>query len=150
MNGVKVKPVPLLMAAAAGSLMAVQGAFNSLLAKAIGLPRTTLLVHVLGTLAAGVLVLLPWRDGGSFGRLGESPWYTLLGGPIGVGIVLLVAASIARTGAGAATTAIIVAQLLTAYLLDHFGLFGLARLPFDLWKAAGIGLIAAGGWLLLC
>lgn len=139
----------MLLAAAAGALMAVQGTLNSLLSKAIGLPRTTFVVHALGTAVAALLLLAPWRSGGSFARLGETPWYALLGGPIGVAIVFAVAASIRRVGAGVATTSIIVAQLLTAYSIDHFGLFGLERLPFGPLKAAGIGLMTVGGWLLL-
>lgn len=127
--------------------MALQGVLNSLLGKAIGLPRATFLVQASGALLAGAVLLFPCR--GSFASLARAPWYALLGGPIGVAIVFLVAASITRAGAGPATTAIIVAQLGLAYLLDHFGLFGLERLPFSLWKALGIGLIAAGGWLLL-
>lgn len=143
------KIFPLLLAAAAGMFMAVQGTLNSRLGKVIGLPRTTLLVQILGGIAAALLLLYPWRRGGSFARLGQAPWYTLMGGPLGVAIVFLVAAGITKVGAGLATTSIIVAQLLTAYLIDHYGLFGVDRLPFCLWKAVGIALIAAGGWLLL-
>ncbi|NLG83787.1 MAG: DMT family transporter [Firmicutes bacterium] len=144
---VKTGIVPLLLAAGAGTCMALQGAMNSLLGKGIGLARATFLVQATGALLAGILLFFPWP--GSFAELAHLPWYALLGGPLGVAIVFLVAESIAKAGAGPATTAIIVAQLLLAYLLDHFGLFGLERLPFSAWKALGIILIAAGGWLLL-
>ncbi|MGE5552038.1 MAG: DMT family transporter [Bacteroidota bacterium] len=143
------KPIPMLLAAAAGALMAVQGTLNSLLSKTIGLPRATFVVHLSGTAVAALLLLIPWRSEGSFARLGEAPWYAFLGGPIGVAIVFFVAAGIRRVGAGLATTSIIVAQLLTAYLIDHCGLFGVERLPFGALKALGIALMAAGGWLLL-
>ncbi len=143
----KVKPLPLLLAAAAGALMPVQGALNSLLGKAVGLPRTAFLVHLSGTAAAILLVLL--SPGGFLAPAGKAPWYSYLGGPIGVAIVFLVAKSIARVGAGPATTSIIVAQLFTAYLIDHFGLFGVERIPFGAGKAIGIILITVGGWLLL-
>lgn len=143
------KPWPLFLAALAGALMAVQGTINSLFSKTVGLPRTTLAVQLTGSVAAALLLLIPWRDGGSFAHLSRVPWYAWLGGPLGVAIVFAVAAGIRRVGAGVATTAIIVAQLLTAYLIDHFGLFGVEKLPFGVWKAVGIGLMAAGGWLLL-
>ena len=145
----RIKPVPLLFAAAGGALMAVQGVLNSLLGKIIGLPRTTFLVHLLGTAAASLLLLIPWGTSGSFVQLRQAPWYALLGGPIGVGIVFFVTASIGKVGAGLATTSIIIAQLLTAYSIDYFGLFGVTQLPFTFLKALGIALIAAGGWLLL-
>ncbi|MGQ9779914.1 MAG: DMT family transporter [Bacillota bacterium] len=141
------KIIPLLLAAGAGACMALQGAINSLLGKTVGLARATFLVQTTGAVLAGAVLLFPSR--GSFAQLARVPWYALLGGPLGVAIVFLVAKSIAAAGAGPATTAIIIAQLTLAYLLDHFGLFGLERLPFSLWKALGILLIAAGGWLLL-
>ncbi len=144
-----VKPLPLILAAAAGAFMAAQGTSNSLLGRVIGLARATLLVQLSGAAIAGLLLLVPRASGGSFANLGQAPWYAWLGGPLGVAIVFFVAASIARVGAGLATTAIIVAQLFAAYLIDHYGLFGVERLPFSVQKIIGILLISGGGWLLL-
>jgi transporter family-2 protein len=129
--------------------MAVQGALNSMLGKIVGLTRATFVVHILGTAVASLLLLLPQTPGTSLANLGQAPWYALLGGPIGVCIVFFVAASIGKAGVGLATTAIIIAQLLTAYFIDHCGLFGVEHLPFNALKALGIALITAGGWLLL-
>ena len=145
----KARPLPLLLAAAAGALMALQGTLNSLLGKTIGLPRATFLVQLTGAAAASSLLLLPHQSGGFLAQLSKVPWYAFLGGPIGVAIVFLVAKSIGKTGAGLATTSIIVAQLFTAYLIDRFGILGVARLPFGPVKIVGIILISAGGWLLL-
>ena len=47
-----------------------------------------------------------------------------------------------------ATTSIIVGQVLTACLLDHFGLFGLEK-PVNWLKLLGVGLLALGAKLLL-
>ena len=129
--------------------MAVQGTLNSMLGKVIGLARATLFVQLTGALVASLLLLIPWTSGGSFANLGKAPWYSWLGGPLGVAIVFFVASSIAKVGAGLATTSIIVAQLFAAYLIDHFGLFGVERLPFSVYKIIGIVLISGGGWLLL-
>ncbi|NLY75653.1 MAG: DMT family transporter [Firmicutes bacterium] len=137
----------LLMAAAAGSLMAIQGTFNSLLGKVIGLLEGTFSVHLLGAAAAGLLLL--FLGNGNFAKLAAVPWFAWLGGPIGVAIIFGVAFSIPRLGVGVATTAIIGAQLLTAYLIDHFGLFGMEHIPFNLYKLLGIILIVCGSKLLL-
>ncbi|MGQ9512596.1 DMT family transporter [Thermodesulfitimonas sp.] len=48
-----------------------------------------------------------------------------------------------------ATTAIILGQVLTATLIDHFGLFGMTRLPFSCWRILGVAFLAAGAWCLL-
>ena len=137
----------LLMAALSGSLMAIQGTFNSLLGKIIGLLESTFSVHLIGTMTAGVLLLL--LGNGSFAKASQVPWFAWLGGPIGVAIIFGVAFSIPKLGVGVATTAIIAAQLFTAYLIDHFGLFGMERIPFNFLKLGGTVLIIIGAKLLL-
>ncbi len=143
----KGKMLYLIMAAASGSLMAIQGTFNSVLGKIIGLLEGTFSVHLLGTVTAGLLLLL--LGNGSFAKYLQVPWFAWLGGPIGVAIIFGVAISIPRLGVGVATTAIIGAQLLTAYLIDHFGLFGMDHIPFGLYKFLGIVLIVIGSKMLL-
>ncbi len=143
----KSKLVSMLLAAGAGALMAVQGTFNSVLGKVIGLLEGTFSVQLIGTLTAGLLLL--FLGNGNLAKLGSVPWYAWLGGPLGVAIVFGVAASIPKLGVGVATTSIIAAQLLSAYLIDHFGLFGMESIPFNLYKLGGIILIVAGSRLLL-
>lgn len=139
--------VALSIAALAGMTMALQGSLNSALGKVAGLWEATFLVHVVGLVF--VTLLLPIVGAGSFRKLVEAPWYTWLGGTLGVLIVFGVAASIPRIGVAPATTAIIIAQVLTACTIDHFGLFGLQRLPFGWSKLLGSVLLAMGGWFLL-
>jgi len=127
--------------------MAIQGTFNSALVKIVGLLEGTFIVHLIGTITAGIVVLF-WGNG-NFGKIGEVPWYAWLGGVIGVGIIVGVTMSIPKLGVGAATTAIIAAQLLTAYLIDHFGLFGMKQLSFTYLKLLGIVLMVVGARLLL-
>jgi transporter family-2 protein len=43
----------------------------------------------------------------------------------------------------------VAAQVTTALLIDHFGLFGLQAIPFSWWKAAGLALLAIGTRLML-
>jgi len=137
----------LLLAALAGALMAIQGTFNSLLGKVIGLLESTFAVHLLGIVTAGLLLLT--LGNGNFTKAGEAPWFSWLGGPIGVGIIFGVAFSIPKLGVGVTTTAIIAAQLLTAYGIDHFGWFGMEKIPFNFLKLGGIILIVTGSKLLL-
>ena len=141
------KLMSLLIAAAAGALMAVQGSFNSTLGKTIGWFEGTFSVQLIGVVTAGVL-LWGFRNG-SFSKIGEVPWFAWLGGVIGVAIIFGVTVSIPKLGVGMATTAIIAAQLLTAYLIDHFGWFGMETIPFDMIKAGGIILIVIGAKLLM-
>lgn len=141
------KIIWLLIAATAGSLMAIQGCFNSILSKTIGLQGGTFSVHLIGLVAAGILFLI--MGTGNLAKIGTAPWYSWLGGIIGVAIIVGVAVSIPKLGVGVATTAIISAQLLTAYLIDHFGLLGMETIPFNLVKLGGIALIVVGAKILL-
>lgn len=138
----------LVLAALSGVLMAVQGAFNSALGKAIGLLEATLIVHLIGSVLA-LGLLLVGLGSGTWANYTDAPWYSYLGGLLGVAIVYLVVASIAKVGVAPATTAIIVGQVSTAALIDFFGLFGAKPLPFNYLKILGLVLMAGGAWLLL-
>jgi transporter family-2 protein len=129
--------------------MAIQGTFNTQLAKVIGRVEALAVIQAVGLLSAGLL-LWPLRLGsGDLGRLAQAPWYTVLGGVLGVAITFTVVAAMSRLGIATATTAILVAQLLAAAAIDHFGLFGAECRPFSWLKLVGVGLFAAGARILL-
>lgn len=138
----------LALGAMAGLLMAVQGAMNAMLAKAVGIMETSLVVNLLGAVISGGLLLFG-VGGGSFARYSTVPWYAFLGGVLAVGIIVGVSFAIAKTGAAPATTAIIFAQVLTAALLDQFGVLGLRQVGFTWLKGAGVVLLAGGAYLVL-
>ena len=145
----KLSILAFFLAALAGSAMAVQGALNSALGKKIGLLEATMIVLLIGTITA-LLALYPLGLGkGELGNLLRVPWYYLLGGVLIVLITYGVVAAIPRLGVANATTAIVAAQILTAVLLDHFGLFGLQAIPFSWWKVGGLILMAVGTRLML-
>lgn len=129
--------------------MALQGSLNSALGKIIGLWEATLLVHIIGTATVGAVILFTPLNQGDLTKLGDAPWYTLLGGVLSVAIIALVATSIPRLGVAVATTAIIVAQVSTALLINHLGLFGLQAVPFTWLKLVGMVLLAGGALLML-
>ncbi len=139
---------PLFTAGAAGSLMAIQGTLNALAGKITGLLPATFLVHLLGTVTAGLLLLI-FPPAGLLKKIPSVPLYAWLGGPIGVAIIYGVAVSIPHLGVGVATTGIIFFQLLTAYFIDHWGLLGREHIPFTWLKLLGILLMAGGAYLLL-
>lgn len=141
--------ISLLIALIAGVSMALQGSLNTALGKIIGLLEATFVVHLIG-IAALVALLFVFRLGhGNLGRFGAAPWYTYLGGILGVVIIYAVVASISKLGVAVTTTAIIVGQVSTALLIDHFGLFGLREIPFTWWKLLGVLFMATGAKLML-
>ncbi|NLA26514.1 MAG: DMT family transporter [Firmicutes bacterium] len=142
--------IALIVAVIAGVAMALQGSLNAALGKIIGTFEATLVVHVVG-IAVILAALYIFRLGtGNFALAKDAPWYTYLGGALGVLIIFGVVVSIARAGAANATTAIITGQLITALVIDQCGLFGLERIPFTPWKGLGLTLLAVGAYLMLC
>lgn len=142
--------VALLIAAASGVAMALQGSLNAALGKIIGTLETTFVVHIVGIAVIVSALYLLRLGSGDLTLIRQAPWYTYLGGALGVLIIFGVALSIPRTGVANATTAIIIGQLVTALIIDQCGLFGLERIPFTLWKGLGLALLAGGGYLMLC
>ena len=143
------KILPLLIAALSGVTMAIQGSINSALGKIVGLWETTFVVHLTGLLLIVVLLFIFRVGDGCLVDLLQAPWYTYLGGVLGVLIVYTVISSIPKVGVAPATTAIIVGQVLTAGLVDHFGLFGMNKIPFSIYNILGALLMACGAWLIL-
>lgn len=140
----------LLVAAVAGIAMAIQGSLNAVLGKIIGILETTFIVHLVGT-AVVLLALFVFRLGtGDLSQFRDAPWYTYIGGALGVLIIFAVAFALPRTGVANATTAIIIGQVAAAMLIDQLGLFGLERIPINWWKGLGLGFLAAGGYFMLC
>jgi len=138
----------LIIAVIAGASMAFQGSLNAVLGKYVGLLETTLIVHVVGLIVIGILFTFQLGEGG-LAQATSAPWYTYIGGALGVVIIFGVAAAIPMAGVAKATTAIIVTQLTMAMLIDHFGWFGLEVLPFNLYKGIGLIFLAIGGYLVL-
>lgn len=138
----------LLVAFLAGLAMAVQGTMNSVVGKAIGLSESTFIVHFIATLTMAAVLILGFGNG-DWSNYDSIPWYYYAGGLIGVGITYGVVMSIAKLGAAAATTSIIVGQVLTACLIDHFGIFGMEKCPLTWLKLLGVGFLALGAKLLL-
>lgn len=122
---------------------------NAGAAKSIGLWEASLVVHALGTaVALGAVFLVKGGLGGLL-HLGEAPWYFYLGGPVGVAIVYAVMVAVNRVGMVNATTAIVAAQIFTAAIIDHFGLFAAQEISFRWFKVLGVILIVAGARILL-
>jgi len=143
------KFVPLIIAAFSGVAMAIQGTINSSLGKVVGLWETTFIVNLTGLLLVALLLFVCRMGDGCLALIPKAPWYTYLGGILGVLITYSVVRAIPKIGVAPATTAIVLGQVLTAGLVDHFGLFGMNKIPFSLYNLVGTLMMAGGAWLIL-
>ena len=70
--------------------------------------------------------------------------YYLLGGVIGAFITFTVIAGMSTLGPAKAVMLIVAAQLIVAYLIEVFGIFGVEKTGLDWMKLLGTGLFLAG------
>jgi len=132
----------------AGALMSVQGVFNSRLTEKIGINETNMLVQGTGFLLT-VIILLIWGNGSLKEVLHVNKLY-LLGGVIGVGIIYCVIKGITSLGTTVAILAILIAQLLTAALIDKMGWFATEPVYFGWAKIMGLALMIIGLFIFKC
>jgi transporter family-2 protein len=144
-----VRLLALLTAALSGATMALQGTLNTSLSKVVGLMEATFVVQLVGLIFVSLLLFV-FRMGHIKPELfSQAPLYSYLGGILGVVIIYMVMKSIPRVGVAPATTAIILGQVFTAGVIDHLGLFGMEKMPFNWYRVGGTLLMAGGAWLLL-
>ena len=72
------------------------------------------------------------------------PKYVLLGGVIGAGITWTVIKSMEQLGPAKAALLIVISQLIVAYLIELFGMFGVEKEPFEWRKVIGMGIALIG------
>jgi len=129
--------------------MAIQGTMNSVLGKVIGLWESTLVVHVVGLITVAAVIICAGVGFQGLAKVNQAPWYVYAGGILNVLIIFGVVKSMPKIGVGNATTGIIFAQILTAVLIDRFGLMGVEKVPFRWVDLLGVVLLAVGTRVLL-
>lgn len=138
--------IGFLIAVISGLLMSVQGVFNTQVTKTTGMWVANAFVQFTAFLVC--IAIWAISDRTSFGTLLKvEPRYMLIGGILGAGITYTVIKAMDMMGPAKAAMMIVTAQILVAYLIELFGLFGVEKQPFSWRKVIGI-LLAAGGIIL--
>ena len=133
----------LFIAVLSGILMSVQGVFNTQVTKVSSLWSANAFVQF----SAFVVCILAWAMTDRSNLLAVfsvRPGYMLAGGIMGAFITLTVIKSMDTLGPARAVLFIVVAQLLAAYLIELFGLFGTEKQPWEWRKAIGMAVAVAG------
>ncbi|MEP3035703.1 MAG: DMT family transporter [Pseudoruegeria sp.] len=144
MDAVTAKYAVIMLAAGLG--IPILAALNAALGVRLGSPFAAgLCLFAVGLSAAAVMVVIT----------GPAPLAKLPGTPIhlfGAGLLMaFYALSITwvapRFGVGNAVFFVLLGQLISAAVIDHFGLFGAKISPLSLTRASGIAFMAAGVFL---
>ena len=126
-----------------GSLMSIQGVFNTQVTKTTGVWVSNGWVQLSAFAVCFAVWLFTGRD--SVAAIAKvEPKYMLLGGVIGAFITWTVIKSIDALGPAKSALLIVIAQLDVSYLIELFGLCGMEREPFDWRKLGGLVLAVVG------
>lgn len=124
-----------------GGLTALMVTFNGSLAKIIDNFLALIIIHVIGLLTAG-FVLLFRKDKFKFSR--EIPLYYFTGGALGVFLVFFNNITFQAIGVSLTLALGLLGQSIAALVIDHFGLIGIKSSRFDKRKIIGFGIIFIG------
>ena len=132
-----------LIALLSGALMSIQGVFNTQVTKATSIWVANIFVQF----TALLVCLAAWliTDRSSLEALGKvEPKYMLLGGAIGAFITYTVIKGMEALGPAKAVMLIVISQLILAYVIEVFGLFGVEKQPLELRRVIGMGIAIVG------
>lgn len=136
--------LPLL----AGIAMSIQAGVNSQLRTVIQHPLMAALISFLvGTVALGAVLLLSKQALPSLQVYGNVGWYKWTGGLLGAFIVTGTIISVAKIGAADMFVILVAGQLITALIMDHYGILGMNPNPVSTTKLIGIIFVIAGAYL---
>lgn len=135
--------IGIFIALISGALMSIQGVFNTEVTKASSVWVSASWVQ----LSALVTCLAVWSVKERENLLNVfqvSPKYMLLGGVIGAFITFTVIKSMESLGPAKAAMLIVISQLIVAYLIELFGIFGAEKADFSWRKMIGMAVAITG------
>ncbi|HIX76102.1 MAG TPA: DMT family transporter [Candidatus Fusicatenibacter merdavium] len=133
----------IIIALVSGILMSVQGVFNTQVTKQTSLWISAGWVQ----LTALIVCIAAWlftgrQDVTSLFQV--TPRYVLLGGVIGAAITVTVIQSMNSLGPAQSALLIVIAQLIAAWVIELFGMFGMEKTSFEWRKLLGMAIAIAG------
>ena len=132
----------------AGIAITIQSGVNSQLRTAIQHPLMAAFISfVVGTIALAVLLIFSKESIPGLSQYSSVNWYKYTGGLLGAFVVTVTLVSVTQIGAGNMFVLIVAGQLITAVLMDHFGILRLKENPVNVQKFLGICLLVVGAWL---
>lgn len=137
----------IMIAFLGGLSIGTQPSLNASLGKIIGVMEAAL-ISITITFISILACVLAFGQGQLSAVTSAQP-YQLLGGVLGAVFVLVSIVIVPVLGAATTLGVSIVGQLLAVIIIDHFGLFGLPRIPFDFYRFIGILLLLIGSRLIL-
>ena len=135
--------IGIFIALISGALMSVQGVFNTEVTKASSVWVSASWVQLSALVTCLAVGSVKEREN-LLNVFQVSPKYMLLGGVIGAFITFTVIKSMESLGPAKAAMLIVISQLIVAYLIELFGIFGAEKADFSWRKMIGMAVAIAG------
>ena len=135
----------LLLALTTGAGVAVMAVFNARLGGLLGGPFWAAVAQFIVALSTVLLVAFATRQPAPITTgLHGAPWWVWTGGIFSATFIVVSTFLTPRLGVAVTLATIIVGQLSTALVVDHFGLFGGPVVRVSVARVAGVALLLAG------
>jgi transporter family-2 protein len=144
-------PLLWLLALVSGAFIPVQAAANAALSRVIhgNVPFAAMTLFLIAALVTAIAVLATGVNLPTTVQLREAPWWSYSGGLIVAFYVFSITFLAPLLGVGTAIALVVTGQILSALVIDHFGLFRSAHLPLTPIRVFGGVLMVVGVFLAL-
>jgi bacterial/archaeal transporter family-2 protein len=129
----------LIVAIAGGMLAGTQAPINGELGRKIGSLEAALMSFFIGTILLTLLALFFGK--GQLLHLFSVPKWNLFGGFLGAIFVFTIIICVPKLGVATTIFAAIIGQIVISMVIDHFGFFGISRLPINYFRIIGVTLM---------
>lgn len=133
-----------ILALISGALMSIQGVFNTEVTKQTSIWISAGFVQFTAFLVCLIAWFMTGRQSSTGALFQVEPKYMLLGGVFGAFITYTVIKSVDTLGPARSVMLILIAQLVIAYIIECFGLFGMEKVNFAWQKVIGLVIIIVG------
>ena len=142
-------PFFIFVAALAGAMLPLQGAFNARLGRALGSAFWAAGVSAgLTALLLGIAGLALTRSLPRMDTLSDLPPWAWLGGVCGFFIMAGITLAAPRLGAAGMVAFVVAGQVIFSIVIDRFGLFGMAAQPISLQRMLAAAMFLGGAILI--
>jgi transporter family-2 protein len=134
----------IIIALLSGAAVAMQTGVNSQLRVYLNNPlQAGLISFAVGTLVLAI-VALPQGTRWNFGEMINFPWWVWIGGLLGAFFVISAILIVPRFGAATYLVLNLIGQMITALILDHYGLLGFPVQRISFLRALGVVFLVIG------
>lgn len=138
--------ITILIGILGGVAVGIQTPVSNTIGKRVGGTSSSFIIHLSGAIFSGILLVL--QRGENIRDIRSVPWWMLGAGGFGIVLYLTINHTIPRIGATTAVTLIVIGQLVTGMVIDHFGLLDVPARAVDGTRLLALLLLLAGGYLM--